>query len=72
MAAGDVQRVDQVAVLVQRLQHMAHAERDADGGAPVELAQAVERRIQRQPADDADGVRVGERRAVAVEIREHV
>ena len=72
VAAGDVQRVDDVAALVQRLEDMAHAERDADAGAPIEPAQAVEGGIERQPADHAERMRVGERRAVAVEIRQHM
>ena len=70
--AGDMQRVDDIAALVQRLENMPHAERDGDGGAPIEPAQAVEGGVERQAADHAQRMRIGERRAVAVEIRQHV
>ena len=70
--AGDMQRVDDEAARVQRLEDVANAERDPDRGAPVEPAQAVEGGVERQPADDAERMRIGERRAVAVEIGQHM
>src|SRR5690606_36369612 len=43
-----------------------------DGRAPIKPAQAVEGGIEGQPADDADRMRIGERRTVAMEIRQNV
>jgi hypothetical protein len=70
VAAGNVQRVNAVAVFVERIQNMAHAERNADSGAPIEMAQDVKARVQRQTADDAERVRIGEGRPVAVKVRQ--
>ncbi len=67
VAAGDVQRADGEA-LVLRVSRMAHAERNADGGAPVEAAERIEIAVEREPGDDAECVRVREGRAVTVEV----
>src|SRR3546814_6602608 len=44
--------------------------RDVDAGSPVKAAEAVEGGVERQPADDAGRMRIGKRRAIAVEIRQ--
>ena len=72
MASGDMQRVDCAARLAHVIQNMADAERDADASPPIEPAKPVEGRIERQAGDNANRTRIGERRAVAVEIRQDV
>ena len=67
-----MQRIDNEAALVECIQDVAQAERDADAGAPIELAEAVESRVERQPADHPDRMRICKWRAVAMEIRQHV
>ena len=59
-------------LVVQRVEDVPDTERDPDRGPPVEPAQAVEGGVERQPADDAERMRIGERRAVAVEVGQHM
>ncbi|MNL05484.1 hypothetical protein D3C87_1260850 [compost metagenome] len=72
MSAGDMQAFHRITETLHRIEHMAGAKRNGHGGAPVKTAETVERRIQSQPADNADGMWIGKRRAVAVEIRQHM
>lgn len=72
MPAGHVQRVEFVARFFHHLEDVANPERDRDAGPPIEPAQRIEGGVERQPADDAECMRIGKRRPVAVEIREHV
>ena len=72
MAAGDVQGVDVVAVFVQAFEDVAEAEGEGDAGAPVEAGEGVEGAVEGEAGDDAEGVGVCQRRAVAVEVGDDV
>ena len=60
------------AVLGEAVEDLAQAEREGDGGAPVEAAEPVEGGVEVEADDRAERARVGERRAVAVEVGQHV
>ena len=72
MAPGKVQGFRSVAARPQRIEDVPNLHGDRHGGAPVEPAQAVEIAVQRQPRDHPQCPGIGQRRAVAVEVGQHV